>query len=91
MVRVTVRDVDLDEIRVPTLVVHHESDTCVVTPTADARMLPRQLKRAPKKEFVAFQGGSPVGDPCEGYAYHGYFGIDDEVVKAIADWIKAAR
>ena len=44
-----------------------------------------------RKELVAFQGGAPVGDPCEGYAYHGYFGIDDEVVKAIADWIKAAR
>ena len=91
VVGVTLSDVDLDEIRVPTLVVHHENDACVVTPIADAWTLPRRLKRAPKKEVVAFRGGSPVGDPCEGYAHHGYFGIDDEVVKAIADWIKAAR
>ncbi len=90
-VRVTVRDVDLDEIRVPTLVVHHENDACVVTPFEDAQMLPRQLKRAPRKEFLAFRGGAGVGDPCEGFAAHGFMGLDHEVVKAIADWIKAAR
>lgn len=39
----------------------------------------------------AFQGGTAVGDPCEAFAYHGDMGIDDDVVKAIADWIKATR
>ena len=91
MVRVSLKDVDLDDIRVPTLVVHHENDGCVVTPFPDARVLPRGLKKAPKTEFLAFQGGSPVGNPCEGHAYHGFMGIDAEVVKAIADWIKTAR
>lgn len=89
--RITVRDVDLDEIRVPTLVVHHESDRCVVTPFVDASMLARLLTRAPKKEFMAFQGGAPAGDPCEAFSAHGFMGIDAEVVTAIADWIKATR
>jgi hypothetical protein len=88
---ITVRDVGLDEITVPTLVVHHQSDGCVVSPFADAHMLMRQLRRAPKKEFMAFQGGAPVGDPCEAFSAHGFMGIDDEVVKAIPDWIKATR
>jgi hypothetical protein len=86
-----VRDVGLDEITVPTLVVRHYSDGCVVSPFADATMLTRQLKRAPKKEFMAFQEGAPAGDPCEAFSAHGFMGIDDEVVKAIADWIKATR
>ncbi len=90
-VRVTVRDLDLDEIRVPTLVVHHESDACVVTPPARARMLTRELTRAPKTAFLEFRGGTGRGDPCEGYAAHGFLGIDDDVVRAIAGWIKAAR
>jgi hypothetical protein len=58
----------LDEIRVPTLVVHHENDRCAVTPYADAQALLRQLKQTPKKEFMAFRGGSSAGDPCEGFA-----------------------
>jgi pimeloyl-ACP methyl ester carboxylesterase len=88
---ITLRDVGLEEITVPTLVVHHQSDGCVTSPFAGANMLTRQLKRAPKKEFVAFQGGTPVGDPCEAFSAHGFMGIDNEVVKAIADWIKATR
>jgi pimeloyl-ACP methyl ester carboxylesterase len=91
MIRVSLSDVDLDEVRVPTLVVHHENDGCVVTPLADARVLPRALTKAPKTEFLAFQGGSSAGNPCEGHAYHGFWGIDAEVVTAIADWMKAAR
>lgn len=89
--RVSVRDVDLDDIRVPTLVVHHENDRCVVTPVDEARMLPRLLKRAPKTEFMAFQGGAGIGDPCEGFSAHGFMGLDEAVVQTIADWIKAAR
>lgn len=89
--RSTVGDVDLEEIRVPTLVVHHESDRCVVTPLVDASMLTRLLKRAPKKAFMTFQGGAPVGDPCGGFSAHGFMGIDAAVVTAIADWIKATR
>jgi len=85
----TVLDADLDEIRVPTLIVHHKQDGCVVTQYNVARLLPGQLKRAPRKEFLSFEGGMPVGDPCESFAYHGYKGIEPEVVRAIAAWIKA--
>jgi pimeloyl-ACP methyl ester carboxylesterase len=86
----TLNDTDLDEIRVPTLIVHHENDRCAVTPFAGAQALVRQLKRAPRKEFMAFRGVSPAGDPCEGFSAHGYTGIDEEVVAAIAGWIKNA-
>src|SRR6266536_4131697 len=85
----TVLDADLDEIRVPTLIVHHKQDGCVVTRYNSARLLPSQLKRAPQKEFVGFEGGISVGDPCEAFAYHGYNGTEREVVHAIATWIKA--
>jgi pimeloyl-ACP methyl ester carboxylesterase len=85
----TVVDATLDEIRVPTLIVHHKQDACVVTRYNSARLLPRQLTRTPRKEFVSFEGGLSVGDPCEAFAYHGYNGIEREVVHAIATWIKA--
>jgi pimeloyl-ACP methyl ester carboxylesterase len=85
----TVLDADLDQIRVPTLIVHHKLDNCFVTKYDIARLLVNELKRAPRKGFVEFEGGESVGDRCEAFAYHGYNGIEAQVVRAIATWIKA--
>jgi predicted alpha/beta-hydrolase family hydrolase len=86
----TVGDVHLDEIRVPTLVVHHKNDACKATPYADTPSLVRDFKHAPKRELLAFDGGSaPQSGPCEAFAAHGYVGLDAEVVTAIVAWIKA--
>jgi pimeloyl-ACP methyl ester carboxylesterase len=87
----TVYAAGLDDVRIPTLVVHHEHDACVGTPAADARPLFARV-RAPRRELLLFDGGAGGGSgnaACGPFAAHGYFGIDAEVVKAIADWIKA--
>ena len=86
----TVFDAGLADVRLPTLVAHHESDACIVTPGSDARFL-IQAVRAPRKELLIFKGGaggSSGESACGPWAAHGYYGIDDEVVRAIADWIK---
>lgn len=46
-----------------------------------------RLIAAPRKELLAFDGGLNVGDPCEARAYHGFNGIEREVVGRIAAWI----
>jgi pimeloyl-ACP methyl ester carboxylesterase len=87
----TVDDAGLGEVRVPTLVIHHEQDACYATPGGDAPALFGRV-RAARKELVLFRGGAGGGagrEACGPFAAHGYFGIDAEVVKAIADWIKA--
>ena len=81
---------DVADIKVPTLVVHHENDGCRATLYQDAKAMFEKLAAAPKKEFVTFKGdGPPKGPPCEAHHYHGFIGIEDEVVARIADWIKA--
>ena len=86
----TVNSVRLRDIRVPTLVVHHKQDDCVVTPYELAVALMRSLTKTPKKELLTFTGGDlSVSDPCEAMSYHGFLGLDVEVVVAIASWIKA--
>jgi hypothetical protein len=51
----------------------------------------RDLKQAPRKELLTFEGGdAPVSGPCDARAPHGYFGLDAQVVAAIVTWIKAA-
>jgi len=88
----SLQDVALDRIRVPVLVVHHRDDGCPSSRYADTSWAMRQLSGAPKKELLTFSGGdTPQSPPCEPLAPHGYFGIEERVVEAIAAWIIAAK
>jgi hypothetical protein len=50
----------------------------------------RRLSAASKKELLTFSGGdTPQSTACEPLAPHGYFGLDEAVVAAIAAWIAA--
>ncbi|RAU22685.1 alpha/beta hydrolase [Paramagnetospirillum kuznetsovii] len=85
----TVLSVDLEAIRVPLLVVNHAADTCAASPPRRGRTILDGAINAPRKELLSFDGGKPrESDACEPFAPHGYFGIEDEVVGAIAQWIK---
>ena len=77
----------LDRIRIPVLVVHHELDGCRVCAFVDMPLLMDRLGNVPRKELLAFTGGLNVGDPCEARAYHGFNGIEPEVVQRIATWL----
>ena len=81
--------VRLEEVTLPTLIVHHESDGCRICPYGGAQALLKRLKQAPKKEFLSFKGGDPPqSGSCDALSYPGFLGLDAEVVRAIADWIK---
>ncbi|MGH8617323.1 MAG: alpha/beta hydrolase [Burkholderiales bacterium] len=80
---------DLELIRIPTLVVHHEEDGCRLCLFRDVPRLMSGLSTAPRKELIAFRGGVDIGDPCEARAYHGYNGLEPQVVSAIAAWMAA--
>jgi hypothetical protein len=83
----------LDQVRVPTLVVHHEEDECKFCRFADVPRLMDGLKNAPTKELITFKGGMRErnGDwrPCEAFSHHGYYGIEDSVVNAVSQWVIA--
>jgi hypothetical protein len=79
----------LDKLRIPVLVVHHELDDCKVCAFRDIGGLMEKLDAVPVKALLTFKGGRSVGDPCEAFAYHGYNGIEEEVVGKIAAWIVA--
>lgn len=80
----------IESIRVPALVVHHEDDQCRYCLMRDVPALMSGLKGAPKSELIAVKGGGPPrGDPCLAFHYHGFVGIEGEVVRRITDWIKA--
>ena len=78
----------LERIRYPVLFVHHRDDGCRITPYAGARDLFRRVTTSRKKDFVTVIGGSPpLSKPCEALSTHGFLGKENEVVKAITDWL----
>lgn len=77
----------IEAIAVPTLVVHHRDDGCKATPYAQASALAARLTSSPRKAFLAFDGGTDEGDPCEAAGHHGYAGIEAQVVDAIVAFV----
>jgi hypothetical protein len=82
-----VLEMPLGRIQVPTLVVHHKQDGCEHCRYSDLPKLMDKLTAVPRKELLTFEGGKNQGDPCEAMAYHGFNGIEREVVEKSADWI----
>ncbi|MGO4327582.1 alpha/beta hydrolase family protein [Cupriavidus sp. 2TAF22] len=78
---------ELDKLKMPVLVVHHEQDGCKLCPFADVQGLMDKLAKTPKAGLIKFDGGNNVGDPCEAMAYHGFNGIEPQVVQAVARWM----
>jgi len=72
--------------------VGHREDGCFVTPFVDAEQLRGKFSKAQRTGLLAFSGGRPPeSTECEAQAAHGFFGIEREVVDAIADWILKAN
>jgi hypothetical protein len=61
-----------------TLVIHHRNDGCKVTAPAGVEPF---IKWSGGRARVAWlSGGRNEGDPCEARAYHGFNGLDGQVV-----------
>lgn len=76
----------LERLTVPVLVVHHALDACGHCQPRHLDGLLQQL-RAPHK-LLLYRDGQNEGDPCEARAYHGFLGIEDEVVGDVTAWIR---
>ena len=82
-----VPEMALDTLAIPVLVAHHEQDGCRTCLFRDMPRLMEKLARVPRKELMTFRGGENQGDPCEALAYHGFNGLEKDVVERISSWI----
>jgi pimeloyl-ACP methyl ester carboxylesterase len=85
---VSVPNMDLLKINVPTLVVHHELDGCRLCLFSDINLLMSKLPSNHKNELIKISGGQTQGDPCNALGYHGYNGVETPTIEKIAAWIK---
>lgn len=81
--------VPLAAIAVPILVIHNRDDSCRISPPSAAEPAVASMTSAPVKELVMVAGGTLQGDPCEAKSPHGYFGVENQVVPVMIQWIKA--
>lgn len=87
----SVLTVDLEAIRIPLLVVNHQDDACFAALPRKAQRILDEASNSPRRERMIFTGGkSPESDACEPFSPHGFFGIEQDVVTAITDWIRSS-
>ena len=88
-----VTDIDVKDINIPSLVIHHRDDSCYVTLYSDAKDFFKKLTSSPRKKLVAMDGGEAGWEEyaCKSKSHHGFLGIEKETVKRISDWITSAR
>lgn len=75
----------LEKLRIPVLVFHHQQDGCSSCAFSDIPSLMEKLRNSPRTQLLTFAGGENRGDPCEAFAYHGFNGLEHDVVGKIAD------
>ena len=86
--RESLADVPLENIRAPTLIIHHRQDPCEITPYDHAAVLPRRFTGTRRVELVTLEGGPPSrGLPCGPESPHAFQGIEDILIGHIASWI----
>ena len=80
--------IDFIEIDDPVLIVHHVYDECRVTPYQGAVDLKERLTESPGVELVGVTGGiPPASGPCNALSRHGFYGVEQPVIRVIKDWI----
>ena len=80
---------NLDRITMPVFLMYHQDDACTVTPPGKVLPFKALLTKAASVDVTMLSGGRTQGDPCEAMSYHGYLGIDGDVVKAVTAWLNS--
>jgi len=92
----TIMDMSLGDITIPGMIMYNKEDQCPDTPPSSALLIKESLVKSPKVEVVLVNGGKnrpntriPGQSGCQPLTYHGFYGIEKQVISAIADFIKA--
>ncbi|MEM5325055.1 alpha/beta hydrolase [Paraburkholderia sp. JHI2823] len=84
-----VTGMNLAALKIPVLVVHHKDDACKFCPVSETDTLMQKLTQSPRTRLMLVSGGASHGDPCEAFAYHGFTGMESDVVHSMTAWMLA--
>ncbi len=83
-------DADLTRIKVPVLIVHHKNDSCNYTPYEPMPGLVKAFTQSPRVDLITVEGGQDHSERCD-RGHHQFQGIERDVTRQIADWIKGLK
>ena len=82
--------VSLSRLRIPFLIVGHAKDECPGTPAEGAQKIVEVAVNAVDRRVMIFDGGENEGNHvCKPFTPHTFYGIEDEVGAAIANYMMA--
>ncbi len=88
----TVFSADPRDVRVPALVVANRDDRCDVAPPGAAPRIAAALSASPDVYVLHVAGGtSESRKACGSLTPHGYYGIEQDVVSRIVEWLDRHR
>lgn len=79
-----------EKAQVPMFLIGHKKDQCEYTLPESIEAF-QKWRGGEKLDILLLDGPQGTGHPCEAQAAHGFIGIDDQVVKAVSDWIKSRK
>jgi hypothetical protein len=74
-------------ITLPALGIHHRREACPSTPISATEFLMKTRTPDTPRAMVLLDGGDDKGDRCQAMAYHGFNGIEYELIKAAAEFV----
>ena len=86
----TVFDAHPDDVHVPALVVANKDDQCWVAPPSMADAIAKSMRNTHSTVIFVQGGTAHSSNQCASLSPHGYYGIEGEVVDAIAGWMEHA-
>jgi len=87
-----VLSLDIGEIAVPVMMLANAEDACFASPPSGAQRILMQLRNSPRTAVRILEGGAtPRSGVCEAMSRHGYIGIEDQAVAAIAAFVLAKQ
>lgn len=88
----TVFDADPQDVRMPALVVANRDDRCNVAPPQAAPKIAAAMSASADVHVLDVAGGKTRSSTdCGSLTPHGYYGMEEQVVARIADWLDAHR
>ena len=78
----------LGNITVPAYVIAHKDDQCSTTPPSNLQSIVNGLKNSKNVLSKIYEGGDfKQNNPCKALTYHGFYQIEEEVLKDIIQFI----
>lgn len=82
-------DMDLERYSGPVMLVSHAQDGCALTPAADIDRLAAAFSAATRVAKKVLSGGdAPRSGPCKALSHHGFLGIEQQLVDAVATFVR---